>query len=139
MINSSLTSKRLVIQADDFAQSSVHIRSMATQFLSDQLNSLDLIERIISLADTAVADDVKALLEKILIKKVPELLFMGLLQIDVSINKGELCYIYLLDNIAYYQFRSRRFTISIDYVLFNWKHQQCISLYKVLESKTRPL
>lgn len=85
IINSVACSKKTVIKADDFIQSSVHIRSMVSQLLNDQLNSLDLIERIIKLADTSVADDVKALLENILVKKVPELLFMGLLQIDVSI------------------------------------------------------
>lgn len=83
VVNSVVCSKKLVITSDDFTQSSVHIRSMVPQLLTDQLNSLDLIERIIKLADTSVADDAKALLEKILVKKVPELLFMGLLQIDV--------------------------------------------------------
>lgn len=84
VVNSIVCSKKLVITSDDFTQSSVHIRSMVSQLLTDQLNSLDLIERIIKLADTSVADDAKALLEKILVKKVPELLFMGLLQIDVG-------------------------------------------------------
>lgn len=84
IINSVACSKKTVIKSDDFIQSSVHIRSMVSQLLNDQLNSLDLIERIIKLADTSVADDVKVLLEKILVKKIPELLFMGLLQIDVS-------------------------------------------------------
>lgn len=84
VINSVACSKRTVIQSDDFAQSSVHIRSMVSQLLNDQLNSLDLIECIMKLADSnMVADDVNVLLEKILVKKVPELLFMGLLQIDV--------------------------------------------------------
>jgi CCR4-NOT transcription complex subunit 1 len=83
-VNSVICSKNMVIKSDDFAQSSVHIRSMVSQLLNDQLNSLDLIHRIIKLAGTVVADDVEVLLEKILVKKVPELLFMGLLQIDVS-------------------------------------------------------
>jgi CCR4-NOT transcription complex subunit 1 len=91
VVNSLLTSKKLIIEAEDFAQSNVHIRSMAAQLLNDQLNSLDLIERIIHLADTAVADDVKSLLDKVIIKKVPELLFLGLLQIDVSFVKPMSC------------------------------------------------
>jgi CCR4-NOT transcription complex subunit 1 len=86
VINSVACSKKTVIKSDDFIQSSVHIRSMVAQLLNDQLNSLDLIERIIKLADSSVADDVKVLLEKILVKKVPELLFMGLLQIDVRVS-----------------------------------------------------
>ncbi|KAI9272225.1 CCR4-Not complex component, Not1-domain-containing protein [Helicostylum pulchrum] len=86
VINSVACSNRTVIKSEDFIQSSVHIRSMVSQLLNDQLNSLDLIERIIKLADTSVADDVKVLLEKILVKKVPELLFMGLLQIDPILN-----------------------------------------------------
>lgn len=82
LVNSVACSKNTVIKSDDFAQSSVHNRSMVSQLLNDQLNSLDLIYSIIKLADTSVGDDVKVLLETILVKKVPELLFMGLLQID---------------------------------------------------------
>jgi CCR4-NOT transcription complex subunit 1 len=94
-VNSVVCSKNTVIKSDDFAQSSVHIRSTASQLLNDQLNSLDLIYRIIKLADTLVADDVEVLLEKILVKKVPELLFMGLLQIDVSDCFGQICLVLL--------------------------------------------
>lgn len=96
VVNSLLTSKQTVITSEDFAQSSVHIRSMVAQLLNDQLNSLDLVERIIQLADSTVADDVKALLDKILVKKVPELLFMALLQINVSQQTLDFiaCYLY---------------------------------------------
>lgn len=96
MINSVSCSNKTVIKQEDFNQSSLHIRSMASQLLKDQLNSLDLIERIIKLVDTSVADDVKVLLEKILVKRVPELLFMGLLQIDVSVDIYSVCYSLLL-------------------------------------------
>ncbi|KAK4519925.1 uncharacterized protein ATC70_010169 [Mucor velutinosus] len=86
LVNCIRCSNKTVIALDDFAQSSVHIRSIVSQLVTDQLNSLDLIERIIQLADSSVAEDAKALLEKILVKKVPELLFMGLLQIDPIAN-----------------------------------------------------
>lgn len=84
LVNSVACSKETVIKAEDFTQCSVHIRSMVSQLVNDQLNSLDLIKSIIKLADTSVGDDVKVLLETILVTKVPELLFLGLLQIDVS-------------------------------------------------------
>jgi hypothetical protein len=58
---------------------------MVSQLVNDQLNSLDLLKSIIKLADTSVGDDVKVLLETILVTKVPELLFLGLLQIDVCL------------------------------------------------------
>ncbi|KAI8355165.1 CCR4-Not complex component, Not1-domain-containing protein [Blakeslea trispora] len=85
-INAVKCSRKAVIGPEDFSQSSVHIRNMASQFFNNQLNSLDLIERIVRLADTSVAADAKALLEKILIKKSPELLFMGLVQIEPFVN-----------------------------------------------------
>lgn len=92
LVNSVACSKNTVIKSDDFAQSSVHNRSMVSQLLNDQLNSLDLIHSIIKLADTNVGDDVKVLLETILVKKVPELLFMGLLQIDVRLSISIFCH-----------------------------------------------
>ena len=85
LVNCVACSKNTVIKIEDFAQSSVHIRSMAAQLMNDPLNSLDLIQSIIQLADTSVADDAKVLLETIILKRVPELLFMGLLQITVSV------------------------------------------------------
>ncbi|KAI8988678.1 CCR4-Not complex component, Not1-domain-containing protein [Pilobolus umbonatus] len=78
-------SQKTVITADDFIQSSPHIRAMVSQLLNDQLNSLDLIECVIRLADTTVADDVKVFLE-MMVNKVPELIFLGLLQVEPISN-----------------------------------------------------
>ncbi|KAI7904539.1 uncharacterized protein BX663DRAFT_431376 [Cokeromyces recurvatus] len=89
LINLYSCSKRTVIQSDDFTHSPANVCSMAQRLLSDPLNSLDLIEHIIMLADSPIADDVKALLERVLIKKAPELLFMGLFQIDPIINSTQ--------------------------------------------------
>ncbi|KAI9257630.1 CCR4-Not complex component, Not1-domain-containing protein [Sporodiniella umbellata] len=79
-------SKRKVIETVDFTGSSAANRALAAQLVKEQLNSLDLIECIIKLANTAVVDDVKVFLE-MMINKSPELVFMGLLQIDPIANK----------------------------------------------------
>ncbi|KAI9469065.1 MAG: hypothetical protein EXX96DRAFT_612727 [Benjaminiella poitrasii] len=89
VINCALSSKRTVIKIGDFTQCAPNIRSTVSQLVKSQLNSLDLIERIIKLADTFIADDVKALIEKIMMKKTPELFFMGLFQIDPIINSTQ--------------------------------------------------
>ncbi|CAO3700331.1 unnamed protein product [Rhizopus stolonifer] len=79
-------SKRRVIEIEDFVDANTTNRALAAQLVKEQLNSLDLIECIIKLADTSVIDDVKVFLE-MMINKSPELVFMGLLQIDSIANK----------------------------------------------------
>ncbi|KAI8097006.1 CCR4-Not complex component, Not1-domain-containing protein [Halteromyces radiatus] len=74
-------SRRKVIDLDDFKASNQNIRTMAAQLANTQLNSLDLIECVINLADTAVADDVSVFLE-MMTHKSPELVFVGLIQIQ---------------------------------------------------------
>ncbi|KAI9310521.1 CCR4-Not complex component, Not1-domain-containing protein [Dichotomocladium elegans] len=73
------SSERKVISTDDFAESSSHVRTLAQQLYDDQLNSLDLIECVLDLAETAVADDVKTFIE-MMVNKTPELVFLGFLQ-----------------------------------------------------------
>jgi CCR4-NOT transcription complex subunit 1 len=84
-VNLPSCSKRKVIEIEDFASANAANRALANQLVKEQLNSLDLIECVVKLADTAVSDDIKVFLEMI-VNKSPELVFMGLLQIDVSIK-----------------------------------------------------
>ncbi|KAI9280718.1 CCR4-Not complex component, Not1-domain-containing protein [Sporodiniella umbellata] len=85
-VNLPDSSKRKVIEAFDFTTASSLNKSLANQLVKEQLNSLDLIECVIKLADTSVIDDVKVFLE-MMVNKSPELVFMGLLQIDPIANK----------------------------------------------------
>ncbi|KAI8341463.1 CCR4-Not complex component, Not1-domain-containing protein [Chlamydoabsidia padenii] len=74
-------SKRKVIELADFDSSDQNFQSMASQLATTQLNSLDLIECVINLADSTVADDVSMFLE-MMTHKSPELVFVGLIQIQ---------------------------------------------------------
>ncbi|CEG77408.1 hypothetical protein RMATCC62417_12166 [Rhizopus microsporus] len=85
-VNLPACSKRKVMEVDDFSTANASNRTLATQLVKEQLNSLDLIECVIKMADTAVVDDVKVFLE-MMVNKSPELVFMGLLQIDPLANK----------------------------------------------------
>lgn len=85
-VNLPACSKRKVIEIEDFATANSTNRALAAQLVKEQLNSLDLIECVIKLADTSVVDDVKVFLE-MMVNKSPELVFMGLLQIDPIANK----------------------------------------------------
>lgn len=78
-------SKRKVIDMDDFAASSSHVRVVAAQLVNEQLNSLDLFECVLNMEDTIVAADVKVFTE-MMVKKCPELVFLGLVQIHVRYN-----------------------------------------------------
>ncbi|KAG1050197.1 hypothetical protein G6F43_007509 [Rhizopus delemar] len=85
-VNLPFCSKRKVIEIEDFANANPANRALAAQLVKEQLNSLDLIECVIKLADTPINDDVKVFLE-MMVNKNPELVFMGLLQIDPIANK----------------------------------------------------
>lgn len=85
VVNLITCSKRKVLDLDDFKTSSQNIKSMASQLVNSQLNSLDLLECVINLADTTIADDVSVFLE-MMTHKSPELVFSGLLQIQVKID-----------------------------------------------------
>jgi CCR4-NOT transcription complex subunit 1 len=76
-------SKRKVVEMNDFESMDPSIQDMATQLMVTQLNSLDLIECVINLADSSVADDVSMFLE-MMTHKSPELVFVGLIQIQVK-------------------------------------------------------
>ncbi|CDS10313.1 hypothetical protein LRAMOSA02989 [Lichtheimia ramosa] len=72
-------SEAKVITMDDFSDSSTPIQNLATQLIDNQLNSLDLIECVLGLAETAIADDVKVFTD-MMVSKAPELVFLGFLQ-----------------------------------------------------------
>ncbi|KAL0097780.1 Not1 transcription factor, partial [Phycomyces blakesleeanus] len=74
-------SKRKVIELEDFSASSTHVRAAAAQLVNDQLNSLDLIERVLDLVDTPVNEDANKLLEA-MARNSPELIFLGLVQVQ---------------------------------------------------------
>lgn len=80
-------SEAKVITMDDFGESSTHIQNLAAQFMDNQLNSLDLIECVIGLAETAIVDDVKVFTD-MMVNKAPELVFLGFLQSKVSYYEG---------------------------------------------------
>lgn len=82
-------SKRKVIETGQFNGSNPNLEAMAIQLMNTQLNSLDLIECVINLADTAVADDVSVFME-MMTHKSPELVFVGLIQIQVKKKKSQL-------------------------------------------------
>lgn len=81
-------SEQKVITMDDFGESSTHIQNLATQFMDHQLNSLDLIECVIGLAETAIVEDVKVFTD-MMVNKAPELVFLGFLQSKVIHHGGE--------------------------------------------------
>ncbi|KAI9026639.1 CCR4-Not complex component, Not1-domain-containing protein [Phycomyces nitens] len=74
-------SQRKVIELEDFSASNAHVRAAAAQLVNDQFNSLDLIECVLDLADTPVGEEVKLFL-KSMMGKSPELVFLGLIQIQ---------------------------------------------------------
>ncbi|KAF7724662.1 hypothetical protein EC973_000834 [Apophysomyces ossiformis] len=59
-------------------------RAAAMHLASQQLNCLELIESIIDLADTVVAEDVRVLTERLAIQ-APELLLLGLAHIQILV------------------------------------------------------
>ncbi|CAO3593285.1 unnamed protein product [Absidia cylindrospora] len=75
-------SKRKVIELEDLKTWPQNIQTMATSLVTaTQLNSLDLFESVINLADTVVADDVSVFIE-MMTHKSPELVFIALIQIQ---------------------------------------------------------
>jgi CCR4-NOT transcription complex subunit 1 len=80
-INDCATKK--IITVDDIANANANIRNSATQLAASQINSYDLIESVIGFVDTEVHEDAKVFLD-ILINRSPELVFLGLVEIEVS-------------------------------------------------------
>ncbi|ORZ15115.1 CCR4-Not complex component, Not1-domain-containing protein [Absidia repens] len=75
-------SKRKVIELKDLRSWPQDIQAMATSLATaTQLNSLDLFESVINMADTVVADDVSVFIE-MMAHKSPELVFIALIQIQ---------------------------------------------------------
>ncbi|KAI8372978.1 CCR4-Not complex component, Not1-domain-containing protein [Radiomyces spectabilis] len=79
--NVAMATKRRIIEIDDFAPCSSEIQAMASQLVNSPLNSMLLIECVLNLWETYVADDAKLFLE-IMINNGPELVFLGLTQIQ---------------------------------------------------------
>lgn len=78
-------SKRKIIHVDDFASSGAQIQMQAAQLYESQLNSLDLMECILDLSNTVVADDAKVFVD-MMVNKTPELVFLGFLQAQASVE-----------------------------------------------------
>ncbi|KAI8142365.1 CCR4-Not complex component, Not1-domain-containing protein [Fennellomyces sp. T-0311] len=74
-------SQRKIIQMEDFKGCSRETRSMALQLVQSQLNSLDLIECVLNLGEDSPVDDVKLFLD-VMLNQSPELVFLGLVQIQ---------------------------------------------------------
>ena len=75
-------SERKVIEPDDFANSTTHVRTQAAQLCNEQLNSLDLFDCVLDLSETVVVDDVKVFVE-MMVNTCPELVFLGFIQAKV--------------------------------------------------------
>ncbi|KAG2174664.1 hypothetical protein INT44_006928 [Umbelopsis vinacea] len=78
-INDCATKK--IITVDDITNVNANIRNSATQLAASQINSYDLIESVIGFVDTEVHEDAKVFLD-ILINRSPELVFLGLVEIE---------------------------------------------------------
>ncbi|KAI7885612.1 Not1-domain-containing protein [Lichtheimia hyalospora FSU 10163] len=86
-LNLVTCSKRKIIQEDDFASSGAQIQMQAAQLYESQLNSLDLMECVLDLSNTIVADDAKVFVD-MMVNKTPELVFLGFLQAQSTNNVG---------------------------------------------------
>ncbi|KAL0088093.1 Not1 transcription factor [Phycomyces blakesleeanus] len=62
------------------------VRASLLHLASQQLNCLDLVEAVIKITDTSVIEDVKLLMDQ-LVRHVPELLLLGLAQIQPIKNE----------------------------------------------------
>lgn len=82
-LNKTVTKK--VIPEDLITALPVSMRQAASQLAIQQLNCLDLLDTIMSLIGTAATDDIKVLMDRLAIQ-APELLMIGLAQIQVYIN-----------------------------------------------------
>jgi CCR4-NOT transcription complex subunit 1 len=94
-INDCATKK--IITVDDIANANANIRNSATQLAASQINSYDLIESVIGFVDTEVHEDAKVFLD-ILINRSPELVFLGLVEIEVSIVLTVKLWLYIFTN-----------------------------------------
>lgn len=94
-------SKRKIIQVDDFASACAQIQMQATQLYESQLNSLDLMECILDLSNTVVADDAKVFVD-MMVNKAPELVFLGFLQAQVNLQMRSISeYVVLILNTSF--------------------------------------
>lgn len=71
----------------------ISMRQAATQLASQQLNCLGLLDSIMDLACTAGSEDVRVLMDRLAIQ-APELLMIGLAQIQVCVSLSYRCNYY---------------------------------------------
>ncbi|KAI9268000.1 CCR4-Not complex component, Not1-domain-containing protein [Phascolomyces articulosus] len=81
LVDVSASSKRKIVDMEDFKSCSRETRSMALQLVQSQLNSLDLIECVLNLGEDNPTEDVQLFLD-MLLHQSPELIFLGLIQIQ---------------------------------------------------------
>ncbi|KAG0175598.1 hypothetical protein DFQ28_005990 [Apophysomyces sp. BC1034] len=86
LLNLSRVPMTRVIQDAHIQGLHVSARSAAMHLASQQLNCLELIDSVVDLADTIVAEDVRVLTERLAIQ-APELLLLGLAQIQPIKNE----------------------------------------------------
>ncbi|KAI9320725.1 hypothetical protein BX666DRAFT_2118920 [Dichotomocladium elegans] len=79
ILSTAESSDYKVIELEDFSNSSLNVRNTALELYKSQLNSLDLIECVLGLSDTAVSLEVKVFIE-MMVSISPELVFLGFLQ-----------------------------------------------------------
>lgn len=82
LLDMNQTSIKKVIPEELIPALPISMRQAATQLASQQLNCLGLLEAIMDLAGTVASEDVKVLMDRLAIQ-VPELLMIGLAQIQV--------------------------------------------------------
>ncbi|KAL1917446.1 uncharacterized protein VTP21DRAFT_3839 [Calcarisporiella thermophila] len=73
---------RKVLKPEDIESLSPPMQAIASTLSLSQWNSLDLIDTLVQLADTSLHEQVRSLFEWVAMKQYPELLLIGLLQIQ---------------------------------------------------------
>ena len=68
---------------EDFANASQNVKSFAGILVVHPCNCVELLKTLIKMADTELVDDVRASFERIA-KSTPEVVFLGLAQIQVN-------------------------------------------------------
>ncbi|CAM0140611.1 CCR4-NOT core subunit cdc39, variant 2 [Umbelopsis sp. WA50703] len=81
LVNVNECATKKIITMEDIANSNANIRNSASQLATSQFNSYELIESVIGFVDTEVHEDAKVFLD-FLINRSPELVFLGLVEIE---------------------------------------------------------
>jgi hypothetical protein len=84
LANFAADATKKILQPGDGAELNSNMQTMATTLSAHKWNSIELFEVLTSFHDTEMASDLRALLEK-MAKMSAELVFLGLLQVEVSV------------------------------------------------------